>query len=371
MLNLLLKLVERLLILLLRIVRRISGSSRSRCAWKEKEDGKDWQTRKLDRIQRCLQQNPINLWELRELALSKGGLMNSQYRQQAWPLLVGLDDVDDIHDSNENENEVPDLASPTSVLDLSAAQQHFSQPEDSAEVELIRRDVGRSVIFQYNNYYHDTETPSFAGERLATVLESLIVKSPSSNNSNLHYYQGLHDVVGVLLHHLDYQTRLTTKLVQTAVAQSHFRDAMRENFGNITWLLTLLMLPLVQQIDKHVHYALALSGVELSTLCLPWVITWFTHDVFHPPTAARLADAFLAGHPLLPFYVAVALLTHPILKQELLLLAEDENNCDPATMFVILKKLPMAIVNDDDNDVDALQRKVTVQELLEDALVIL
>jgi hypothetical protein len=349
--NLLFRLLESLLVIL-----RI----RNPPPYSLNEKEKDWQTTKLDRTQTCLQQNPVNLWELRELALSKGGLMTSEFRQQAWPLLVGLD----LDETEQSEEVLPhDLASPTSVLDteeLFPQQQQQQQAKDS-QVELIRRDVGRSVIFQYNNYYHKTTTPSFASERLATVLESLVAEK----SGNLHYYQGLHDVVGVLLHSLDYQTPLTTKLVQTAVSQSHFRDAMRENFGNITWLLSLLLLPLVEQIDKHVHYAL--HQIELSTLCLPWVITWFTHDVYHPSTAARLADAFLASHPLLPLYFAVALLTHPVLKQELLV----EQEYDPATIFVILKKLPMAIASDDCRQETSRQRKVPVQELLEDALSIL
>eukprot|EP00980_Cylindrotheca_fusiformis_P029035 scaffold22701_cov123-Cylindrotheca_fusiformis.AAC.14 len=339
---LLLQLLESFLVILR--IRNAQSSSKE-----------DWQAIKTNQIQTCLQQNPVNLWELRELALSKGGLMTSEFRQKAWPLLMGFDADETDCVSGEGESQL-DHSSPRSVVDAGPLS-----PEPRArdsEVALIRRDAGRSVIFQYNNYYDDATTPSFAGERLATVLESLV----EENNGNLHYYQGLHDVVGVLLHTLDYHTSLTTKLVQKAVAQSHFRDAMRENFGNITWLLSLLLLPLVEQIDVHVHYAL--HRVDLSTVCLPWVITWFTHDVFHPPTSARLADAFLAGHPLLPLYFSVALLTHPVLKQELMA----EQDFDPATVFVILKKLPHAIASDDPTHKSSLQQTVTVQEVLEDAL---
>jgi hypothetical protein len=60
-------------------------------------------------------------------------------------------------------------------------------------------------------------------------------------------------------------------------------------------------------------------------------------------------------------------LTHPVLKQKLLV----EQEYDPATIFVILKKLPMAIASDDCRQETSRQRKVPVQELLEDALSIL
>lgn len=38
----------------------------------------DDMTTKEDRIEACLSRNPVNLWELRELALSKGGLMTRE-----------------------------------------------------------------------------------------------------------------------------------------------------------------------------------------------------------------------------------------------------------------------------------------------------
>lgn len=41
---------------------------------------------------------------------------------------------------------------------------------------------------------------------------------------------------------------------------------------------------------------------------LSWFITWFSHDVPRLESAARLFDAFLSSHPLLPLYVgAVAM----------------------------------------------------------------
>lgn len=345
-------------------------------------DDPNWHLAKEKRIRFCLEQNPVHLWELRELALSKGGLLTSELRKRAWPLLVGFDVEDKTERFDEDfgidvleeghENPIPDLqtedgaaASPKSVVDSadtvfssSSVSTHPSQR--NPELELIRRDSNRSVIFQYNKHYERNTTPEYAGDRLTAVLENVVT------DQKHHYYQGLHDVVGVLLHHLHYDTELTAQLVHHAVGQSHLRDAMRENFSNVTWLLNLLVLPLVEQIDKHVHYAL--QEVDLASLCLPWVITWFTHDVYHPDTAARLADAFMAGHPLLPLYFAVALLTHPVLKQELL----NHEDYDPASLFVLLKKLPRSIGSDMASRHDnAVHCRVPVQEILEDALSIL
>eukprot|EP00536_Pseudo-nitzschia_multiseries_P012262 jgi/Psemu1/208178/e_gw1.460.42.1 len=304
---------------------------------------------KTERIERCLfgaSSNTVDLWELRELALSDGGLVRAGYRRKAWPKLVGL-------------------------------------VEDETSIDMIRRDAGRSVIFRYHNEYenetqHESESgyeserksdrplvPPCASKRLARVLENTI----RHGNSSLHYYQGLHDIAGVLLHNMDYQVDATTHILQR-ISRSHLRDAMRENFANINWLLSVLLPPLVEKVDPYVHYALQLAQVELSTVCLPWMITWFTHDIHDPETAGRLVDAFLSGHPLMPIYFSVALITHPFIKQELLA-AESE---DAPTIFMAIKGTPQRLRTRTSNG-DILHpqqnKHISLQEVLEDCITIM
>jgi len=114
---------------------------------------------------------------------------------------------------------------------------------------------------------------------------------------------------------------------------------MRENFSNINWFLSVLLPPLVEKVDPYVHYTLQVAQVELATICLPWMITWFTHDIHDPETAGRLVDAFLSGHPLMPVYFAIALITHPILKKELI-----NADCeDPSTVFMLIRNMPLKL----------------------------
>jgi hypothetical protein len=100
-----------------------------------------------------------------------------------------------------------------------------------------------------------------------------------------------------------------------AFARCHAR---KNDFGNITWLLSVLLLPLVEQVEPNAECSLLLTGngslQQLTCDCPGSIITWFTHDVYDPTTttAGRLVDAFLCSHPLLPMHVAVALLVHPL-----------------------------------------------------------
>jgi hypothetical protein len=380
-------------------------------------------------IAACLAKNPVDLWELRELALSRGGLLKGivlyhivsysilsfassivlefspitflilssigKLRQEAWAKLVGLSDSNKNENSNSNSNSNYD---PLGAEDEEQEYQRQRQRRKSSsptasheektidialEVDLIRKDVGRSVIFRFRNNERDDwsvatpsgqsseeEAPKFdkvCCDRLAQVLERTILEPMAGQ---WHYYQGLHDIAGVLLHNMDYDVKKSTTILRR-VCQSHLRDALRENFKSVTWLLDVLLLPLVEQMEPHVHYALLVSEVEMSNVCLPWLITWFTHDIHDRVVAARMVDAFVAGHPLLPFYVAVALLTHPLLKHQIV--NADAN--DPASIFPILKQLPFGIVSDTTTAAtpveDGHTTTVVAQELIEDAISIM
>lgn len=347
-------------------------------------------TTKAERIDSCLSQKPVDMWALRELALSNGGLLTPLFRQKAWPLLVGVhgdspsstqpivpDRRKSSTDKNINNNDIlrrsPGLAHTDTkppakfsfeTSDTSTEEKKTESFQESS-LDLIRRDVGRSVVFRYNDRQHPRATPSYASERLAQALEDTIRSSASSTLRTYHYYQGLHDVAGVVLHQLDYQADLGSNIL-TRLAQSHWRDALRENFGNLTWILNHLFLPLLQKAEPVVHYQLQITQLEMSNLILPWMITWFTHDIFDADTAARVVDGFMASHPLLCLYFSVALLTHPRLKSDIM--QADPN--DPASLFVALKQLPKSIVSDN-TFTPVGDKRVKVQELLDDALALL
>ena len=295
----------------------------------------------------------------------------AEYRQKAWPKLVGLTDDGDVP---ELIGSLTDSESPYSIRSLSDYESDCNientakGPEIDANIDLIRRDAGRSVIFRYNSETPDAAplTPPFASERLAQVLENII----KQGNTSLHYYQGLHDIAGVILHNMDYQVDAATQILKR-ISNSHLRDAMRENFSNINWFLNVLLPPLVERVDRYVHYSLLVSQIELATICLPWMITWFTHDIHHPETAGRLVDAFLSGHPLMPIYFAVALITHPVLKKEII-----NADCDdPSTVFMVVKKMPLRLKTTQKAVLprphEQQEQHISLQEVLEDSISIM
>ncbi len=91
--------------------------------------------------------------------------------------------------------------------------------------------------------------------------------------------------------------------------------------------------------DAICHPCSSLTFQVRSFFCLPWVLTWFSHNLDRLSDNARLFDFLLASHPLMPMYVAVALI-HDMRTG---LLACD---CEYAAVHGYFQKLPKVCVLD-------------------------
>ena len=68
---------------------------------------------------------------------------------------------------------------------------------------------------------------------------------------------------------------------------------------------------------------------------LSWLITWFSHEIRDTEQAKRLFDVFIVSHPLFPLYMAIAMVVHPVNRQEIL-----GAECDFAVLHQVLRGLP-------------------------------
>ena len=281
------------------------------------------------------------------------------------------------------------LFEPSSSSATTAKQVVCSEMEDR-ERDLIRRDVGRSVLFHHscpspNSVMGSFDTNSSSSSAaaadnfdgasvkssaehttstLAAVLTCTISTPLTPATEKPHYYQGLHDIGGVLLHNLDYNEVMTTAILRQ-LCQSHLRDCVKESFADLQWFLDAVLLQVVEQCDVQVHEALLLSGVPLLSTVLPWLLTWFTHSMHDEEGASRLVDAFMASHPLLPFYVSIALLVHPVLREDIISCELD----DPSSMHFAIQNLPSRIQSDWAHGKGDLY--VTAQDVIETAISIM
>ena len=254
---------------------------------------------------------------------------------------------------------------------------------DVAELEIVQRDVGRSVwhveeeqiklramrklpanstakqdSFKLKDHGTPTMSSSSPGRGasdecqknlLSAIIHSVVGTNnlhASSERDRLHYYQGFHDVCA--LFHINLASSAITSSVISQLTLRHFRDAMQINFSTFVRGIQLTFWPLLSQIDPemdaHLFYCHAQAGAETRTAdeldtpvsVISWTMTWFASHLGNDVhVASRLVDAFLASHALFPIYVVVAFLLHSANRADIL-----ECECDFASMHMQLVYLP-------------------------------
>jgi TBC domain. len=196
--------------------------------------------------------------------------------------------------------------------------------------------------------------------RLGNFINLTLIRT-YNEHTKLRYYQGYHDVSCIILSVLGGETTVppldmdkhpkTVQAMATKTAQamgldlpsevlaklshSHFVDLMKDNFEHLTKALRLIVFPLMACLDPEVHQHLIDCDME-PFFCLSWIITWFSHDVRDTAVVKRLFDFFIASHPIMPVYLSIAMVLHPVNRMEVL-----GSGCDFASLHRTLSQLPM------------------------------
>lgn len=274
-------------------------------------------------------------------------------RQKAWPALLEVKDMEKTKALLEAHKE-----------SLRLDHQHDSIPD--SDLDIIRKDVQRSSMFRCQSVagsiVKGEQQSDALQEKLVSVIYAAVSTPATAGQEKPSYYQGLHDIAFVLLFNLNYD-EVTTVAVLRTLLRTHLQDATRKDFGNVLFLLNAVLMPFLQSVDPQVYQALIESEVPLSNAIMPWLITLFAHPVQDQSVASRLMDAFVTSHPLLPFYVAVALLVHPSLRTSIL-----EAAYDPCTMHMTVHGLPGQMKNDFEVPTHDDQELITAQVIIETAM---
>ncbi|KAK5116565.1 hypothetical protein LTR85_009190 [Meristemomyces frigidus] len=263
-----------------------------------------------DKVQRILRAcRDRDLDQLRELVISEGGLIEDEVRRTAWPILLGCD-----------QNQHAD------TIDWRSLPEHG----DEHQVEL---DVNRSFV-----YYPEDEAEERRNERKHELSE--VIVGTLRRHPMLHYFQGYHDIVQVLL------LVLGVNAAAPAVARLsllRIRDFMLPTMSG-----TEPHLDLIKAILYTVDPVLAnqLSRTQ-PFFALSATLTLYAHDIEAYGDIARLYDFLLASEAAMSLYLfAVIVMSR---KEELRDVEADE----PEMLLVILSKLPKPL------DLESLIRRTS------------
>lgn len=209
------------------------------------------------------------------------------------------------------------------------------------ERRTIAADVSRSVHMFREEYSNEEEL-----DEIRTDVGWVLSRALSAHDG-CHYYQGLHDVVAVLVlasrrgvKRLKGKAPAGEEVSRRAIACAiterlvswHLRDHTRKDLFH-TLEMTSALLTLLER--REPCLADTLRNATIATaFAIPWFMCWFLHGVTSLEVAARLIDVFIVSHPLMPVYVGLALMQAN--KEDILAAADD-----PMTLHVILGKLTM------------------------------
>ena len=243
--------------------------------------------RQLAHITRALHATPADTPHLR--AISTHSFLTTAFRQQIWPLLLGLP-------ANPLTSPVASSTS-TGVVVLPASS--YPAVRQHAYYSQVEKDIARSlahfdVCRQWKAHHR-----SVRRAQLARIIHTIF-----SLHSDLHYIQGYHDIVAVLLLTLD--DEYVTYQAAEHLSLMHIRDSLHPTLDTVVSSLSLIF-PLLRLQDESLWRLVTDSGVQ-SFFTLSWVLTWFAHNVDRLAVVQHYFDFFLSQHPAMPIYVVVALI---------------------------------------------------------------
>lgn len=169
---------------------------------------------------------------------------------------------------------------------------------------------------------------------LAWLLHSAFAAPHSDRTSAPSYFQGCHEVASVLMLQAQAAGGSEASLTHQVDALKALLGSRLEGFAAPTMETASKSLDAVSRlleiVDPRLHRAVAGSEMAL----LSWVICMGAHDLRSWANVTRLFDLYIAGHPLLPIYTAVALLH---LHRDAILAEAAKPD---AVLFVTLRQLP-------------------------------
>jgi hypothetical protein len=246
-------------------------------------------------IERAIAQRDVA--ELRRLAQTEGGLVGSNLRAKAWPILLNVRD------------EMPDYAD------------HIGPHRDVNQVEL---DIKRS-FWRFFAGINTAQRDRLRND-CSNVLNAFLSTYPE-----LHYYQGLHEFVAVLM--LETSSADAFGMMRIA-SQCHLRDFMEASLATALAYLELIF-PVVRRFDPELYAFLTRSGVE-PHVCISWTLTWFSHDLDNVADIARIFDVCLSNHPLMCVYLSAAMIC---MRREAVLASK----CEFSAVHKLLATIPSSL----------------------------
>ncbi|KAK0047914.1 TBC1 domain family member 20 [Biomphalaria pfeifferi] len=258
---------------------------------------------KIRLIRKTLDSKPVDVTALRNLAISPGGLINTEMRQRVWPLLLNVNTTNITPKPSHEEMLAMSKTYTQVVMDVNRSSSRFPPGIDD-HVRMSMKD------------------------KLVDLIMRVMLK-----NKQLKYYQGFHDVCITFLLVMDED--LAFAMVDR-LALGNMREYLDETMERTSLLLNYIY-PLVNKCNPELCQHMERN--DLGTIfALSWVITWFSHVLGDIKRIVRVFDFFLASHRLMPVYLSAAFVLY---REQDIYVAGDEMGYIHKCLSTIPSDLPL------------------------------
>uniref|UniRef100_V5ESR4 Rab-GAP TBC domain-containing protein n=1 Tax=Kalmanozyma brasiliensis (strain GHG001) TaxID=1365824 RepID=V5ESR4_KALBG len=230
----------------------------------------------------------------------------------------------------------------------------------TADIEQVAKDVDRSFIgsaFQHLFSSSSNDATPAQDKALRRKQLTHLILTTLSRYPSLHYFQGYHDIVAVILLTLSpdrpspnaqlfphERQQAQIELVVERISLHLIRDSMTRDLLPIMGQLKMLG-NLLRSVDP-LFAELVDRASPLPFFALPWLLTLLTHDVTDVAVMRRVLEFVLAYGPASAIYLCAAVLL--VRKEEIEGMDVDELE-DPAMLHTILSRLPSIIADVEDS----------------------
>lgn len=337
---------------------------------------------KSDEIQRCLagsdstELDVVDLWHLRTLSLSPGGLLNATLRKRCWPKLLGLDEAILLNSNTTMVNGLSDGFSGSirslavSTLAIQSALTKYEMPwdvESMIKSQRRAREAERmqSLLLRCSSNDNSSDAASVAsvssiaapgtfhkqGKTEMTKQELSIMTNiltavlrQTTSGLDVKNIRQLANLAALLLINLE-SPSLTSLMMQSLAKEQHLHLADDEiektrstpNIDDVFWTLVSCQDEKMGSMLRNNMLAADTNDDDEFSFVAGWITSWFASALptgldssvsidtagtdsiasIELEVASRFIDVFLCSHPYMPIYVAVALVLHPINRSQI------------------------------------------------------
>eukprot|EP00762_Andalucia_godoyi_P006052 ANDGO_00372.mRNA.1 GTPase-activating protein gyp10 len=176
------------------------------------------------------------------------------------------------------------------------------RPHSHRDYDQVEKDINRSFVnCMYASFMPSEEVRQLYRTRLAAIIHTFM----EQRQADRYYFQGLHDVVSILL--VSSESDGLTLAILQRLTDSLLKLHMQKDLTQLLEELSLFY-PLLRFLDEH-RIAAFFESTEMPPFFLvPWVLTWFSHDCEDLYCVLAVFDEIFDEHPMFVLYVSAFLI---------------------------------------------------------------